>query len=213
MSSNCMSLNPSKTEFLIYSLPQQLYKFNNPTFHLLYNIILSHVVLLAILVLSLIKIWHSHNKSLLFLNYVSTTFVFLTLTWSDMFYSHKGPMGGKLPPGISQLPDEIESKFQWLSPIFEDGHSNRTNGIPPDVTGSGNSKMAVYELVLSIYCLVDEIERRLQRKTQYLICPKTQGENGDNLNFPRLHLPSVHLATLFATAWYNHIAYITPIKV
>jgi len=32
-------------------------------------------------------------------------------------------------------------------------------GILPDVTGSGKSKMAVYKLVISIYRLVDEIER------------------------------------------------------
>jgi len=37
--------------------------------------------------------------------------------------------------------------------------------ILPDATGIVKSKMAVYELVLSIYRLVDEIERRFQRKT------------------------------------------------
>jgi len=55
-------------------------------------------------------------------------------------------------------------------------------GILPDVTGSGNSKVAVYKLVLSVYRLVDEIERRFQRKTLYLRCLVTQGKNGDNLN-------------------------------
>jgi len=54
--------------------------------------------------------------------------------------------------------------------------------ILPDVTGSGKSKMAVYKLVLSIYRLVDEIERRFQRKTLCIRCPVTQGKNGDNLN-------------------------------
>jgi len=34
MSSNFLSLNPSKTEFLIFGLPQQLSKLNNPTIHL-----------------------------------------------------------------------------------------------------------------------------------------------------------------------------------
>jgi len=40
MSSNFLSLNPSKTEFLILSLPQQLSKLNNPTIHLPNNVIL-----------------------------------------------------------------------------------------------------------------------------------------------------------------------------
>jgi len=43
MSSNFLSLNPSKTEFLIFGLPQQLSKLNNPTIHLLNNVILSPV--------------------------------------------------------------------------------------------------------------------------------------------------------------------------
>jgi len=38
-------------------------------------------------------------------------------------------------------------------------------GILTDVTGSGKSKMAVYKPELSIYKLIDEIERRFQRKT------------------------------------------------
>jgi len=42
MSSN-FSLNPSKTEFLIFGLPQQLSKLNNPTIHLPSNIIPSPV--------------------------------------------------------------------------------------------------------------------------------------------------------------------------
>jgi len=54
-------------------------------------------------------------------------------------------------------------------------------GILPDVTGSGKSKMAVYKLVLSITRLVDEIERRFQRKTVYLRYPVTQEKNCDNL--------------------------------
>jgi len=43
MSSNFLSLNPSKTEFLIFGLPQQLSKLNNPTIHLPNNVILSPV--------------------------------------------------------------------------------------------------------------------------------------------------------------------------
>jgi len=38
-----LSLNPSKTEFLIIGLPQQLSKLNNPTIHLSNNVILSPV--------------------------------------------------------------------------------------------------------------------------------------------------------------------------
>jgi len=55
-------------------------------------------------------------------------------------------------------------------------------GILPNVTGSGKSKMVVYKLVLSIYRLVNEIERRFQRKTLYLRYSVTRGKNGDNLN-------------------------------
>ena len=43
MSSNFLSLNPSKTEFLIFGLPQQLSKLNAPAIHLPNNIILSPV--------------------------------------------------------------------------------------------------------------------------------------------------------------------------
>jgi len=43
MSSNFLCLNPSKTEFLIFGLPQQLSKLNNPTIHLPNNVILSTV--------------------------------------------------------------------------------------------------------------------------------------------------------------------------
>jgi len=43
MSSNFLSLNPSKTEFLIFDIPQQLSKLNNHTIPLLNNVILSPV--------------------------------------------------------------------------------------------------------------------------------------------------------------------------
>jgi len=43
MSSNLLSLNPFKTEFLIFGLLQQLFKLNNPTIHLPNNVILSPV--------------------------------------------------------------------------------------------------------------------------------------------------------------------------
>jgi len=62
----------------------------------------------------------------------------------DMFYSHKGPMGDNLPPGKSQLPDEIEAQFQWLPPVLKTAIPTELMGILPDVTGSGKSKMAVY---------------------------------------------------------------------
>jgi len=38
-SSNFLSLYPSKTEFLIFGLPQQLSKLNNPTIHLPNNVL------------------------------------------------------------------------------------------------------------------------------------------------------------------------------
>jgi len=76
MSSNFLYLNPSKTEFLIFGLSQQLSKLDNPTIHLPNNIILSPVdSARIILVSSLIKICHLHNMSLLFLNHASTIFV------------------------------------------------------------------------------------------------------------------------------------------
>jgi len=53
----------------------------------------------------------------------------------------------------------------------------------PDVTGSGKSKMALYNLVVLIDSLVHEVERRFQRKTLYLRCPVTQGKNDDKRNF------------------------------
>jgi len=43
MSSISLSPNPSKTEFLIFGLPQQLSQLNNPTIHLPHNVILSPV--------------------------------------------------------------------------------------------------------------------------------------------------------------------------
>ena len=79
-----------------------------------------------------------------------------------MFYSHKRPMGEGKPPGVSQLPDEIEPKFQQLSPFS-------TTAIPmalrvlPDLTGNGKSKMVAYKLVASIKRLADEIEGQFQR--------------------------------------------------
>jgi len=36
MSSNFLSLNPSKTEFIVFGLPQQLSKLKTPTIHLCY---------------------------------------------------------------------------------------------------------------------------------------------------------------------------------
>ena len=43
MSSNFLSLNPSKTEFLLIGLPQQLSKLSNPIIHLPNNVTLSLV--------------------------------------------------------------------------------------------------------------------------------------------------------------------------
>jgi len=43
MSSNFLSLNPSKTEFLYFVPPKQLSKLNNPCIHLPNNVILSPV--------------------------------------------------------------------------------------------------------------------------------------------------------------------------
>jgi len=62
-------------------------------------------------------------------------------------------------------------------------------GILPDVTGSGKSKMAVYKLVLSINRLVDERERRFQRKTVYLRYPVTQEKMVIILNKPEVENP------------------------
>jgi len=43
MSSNSLSLYPSKTNYLVFGLPQQLSKLDNPTIHLPNNIIISPV--------------------------------------------------------------------------------------------------------------------------------------------------------------------------
>ena len=43
MSSNFLSLNPSKTEFLVIGLPKQLERLNHPTIHLPKDVILSPV--------------------------------------------------------------------------------------------------------------------------------------------------------------------------
>jgi len=47
MSSNFLSLNRSKTEFLIFSLPQQLSKLNNPTIHLPNNVKIIIIIIIA----------------------------------------------------------------------------------------------------------------------------------------------------------------------
>jgi len=58
MSSNFLSPNPSKTEFFIFGLPQQLSEPNNPTIHLPNNVVLSP--------------FHSaHNLSVIFDNNLS----------------------------------------------------------------------------------------------------------------------------------------------
>jgi hypothetical protein len=43
MSSNFLSLNPSRTEFLLVGLPRQLSKLSNPIIHLPNNVSLSPV--------------------------------------------------------------------------------------------------------------------------------------------------------------------------
>jgi hypothetical protein len=43
MSKNFLTLNPSKTEFLVIGLPQQLSKLNSPTIHLPKNVTFTHV--------------------------------------------------------------------------------------------------------------------------------------------------------------------------
>ena len=92
----------------------------------------------------------------------------LILMWPDMFYSHKRPMRGKLPPGISQLPDEIEPTFQRLPPpqFSTTAIPMALTGILPDLKWNGKSKMAAYKLVASIYRLAGEIEGQFQRQTQ-----------------------------------------------
>jgi len=66
MSSNFLSLNPSTTEFLIFGLPQQLSKLNNPTNHLPNNVILSPVVPAR-------NLGVIFNKNLSFAQHISST--------------------------------------------------------------------------------------------------------------------------------------------
>jgi len=75
MSSNCLSLNPYKTEFLIFGLPQQLSKLNNPTIRLSNNVIILPVDSVRNLGVIFDKIYHLHNISLLFVNLASPIFV------------------------------------------------------------------------------------------------------------------------------------------
>jgi len=65
MSSNFLSLNPSKTEFLIFGLSQQLSKLNNPNIHLPNNVILSPVV-------SAHNLGVIFDKNLLFAQHISS---------------------------------------------------------------------------------------------------------------------------------------------
>jgi len=75
---NLLFLNPSKTEFLIFRLPRQLSKLNNPTIHLPRNVILSPVD--SARNLGVIFEKNVHYIYLLFLNHASTIF-----TTSDVF--------------------------------------------------------------------------------------------------------------------------------
>jgi len=106
----------------------------------------------------------------------------LIVMWPDKFHSHKGPMGVIYPQAYLNFPMRQKQNSNGNPPFSTTAILTKLMGILPDVTGSGKSKMAVYKLELSIYRLVDEIERRFQWKTLYLRCPITQGKNGDNLN-------------------------------
>jgi len=64
MFSNFLSLNPSKTEFLIVGLPQKFPKLNNPTIHLPNNVIRS-------LVDSACNLGVIFNKNLSFVQHMS----------------------------------------------------------------------------------------------------------------------------------------------
>ena len=75
MSSNFLSLNPSKTEFLIIGLPQQLSKLRSPTIHLPNDVTLTPVDSARNWVSSLTTISHSLNTSQLLLNHVFMTSV------------------------------------------------------------------------------------------------------------------------------------------
>jgi len=70
-----MRVNPSETEILIFGLPQQLSKLNNPTIHLPNDVKLSPVDSVRNLIVIFDKICYLHNISLLFLNHASTIFV------------------------------------------------------------------------------------------------------------------------------------------
>jgi len=70
MSSNFLSLNPSKPEFLIFGLLQQLSKLNNPIPFIYLTMSYSQL-----LVSSVLKICYLRNISLIFLNHASSIFV------------------------------------------------------------------------------------------------------------------------------------------
>jgi len=90
----------------------------------------------------------------------------------------------KYPPRIPRLLDEIETKFQRLPPIFNDGHSNGTIGKTvrcdrkwnqTGKTGSGNTKKAAIRLKVLIYQLVDKIGVRFPRKTYVVGVQQSNG--------------------------------------
>jgi len=73
--SNFLSLNPSKTELLMFGLPQKPSKLNNLTIHYLTILYSCLLIQPAILVLFIITLCHLHNVSLLFLNHAFTIFM------------------------------------------------------------------------------------------------------------------------------------------
>jgi len=65
--------------------------------------------------------------------------------------------------GISRLLDEIETKFQRLSPIFDDGQSNRTIGETVRCNRKWKTKMAVSKHPKCVSQLVHKIATKFQR--------------------------------------------------
>jgi len=73
-------------------------------------------------------------------------------------------LGGKItPPGIFQIPDEIEAKFQQLPPFLVTAIPMEPTAILSDVTGCGKSKMASCKLQIRLSQFVNKIATKFQR--------------------------------------------------
>jgi len=126
MASNFLSLNPSKTEFLVLGVPQQLCELNNFTNHLPNNVILSPVNSISAPNLGVI-FYKKYNVicttylCCLFLNHASTT----ELSMGPFYVTQSYPAHGLADP---TQPNPIEilkarpNPTQWNDGVITDAN-------------------------------------------------------------------------------------------